>query len=128
MKKEINYVDAAKFETILKTIEGVSLTVQKGFVKVSGKKGRNVYIALTKTVGRVDLSGFEFDGPGVVALGDSSFGSVTQQMDFTLPEEDILSAFEAIVSHMASLEERVIVRKARERKESDAEGWSFQKA
>ncbi len=60
MKKGVTYIDAAKFEAVI-TEMGLTPNAQAGFVKVCGAKGRNVYIARTKRVGRVDLSGFSVE-------------------------------------------------------------------
>lgn len=125
MKKNVTYIDAAKFEAIIQEL-GISVQVQKGFVKCKGAKGRNVYVPLTKTVGRVDISGFVYDIPGALTL-DPPVGAVYQQLDFSLPEEDILEAFKAVLEHMKTLPDREIIRKARAAREDGAEGWSFSK-
>lgn len=125
MKKNVTYVDAAKFEAIIQKLE-LSVQVQKGFVKCIGPKGRQVYVPLTKTVGRVDVSGFTYDIPGVITLAEP-VGAVMAQLDFSLPEDEILAAFEATLEHMKTLEPREIIRKARAARESGATGWSFSK-
>lgn len=115
MKDNVTYIDSAKFEAIYKEL-GLEPRDQAGFTKLSGAKGRNVYVARTKRVGRVDLSGFEMldaEGkatPGVVALGGASFGAVKQQLDFSLTEPEVLANFRAVLEHMKSLPEREIVR------------------
>jgi hypothetical protein len=125
MKKDITYIDGAKFEAII-TARGLTPVPQAGFVKVSGAKGRNLYVARTKRVGRVDLSGFEYTGDGVRNLGGESFGAVTQQLRFDLPEEQVLANFTAILDHMLTLPAREVEKKAAEPKAKapKAQGWS----
>lgn len=125
MKKNVTYVDAAKFETIAKA-SGLPLTLQAGFVKIAGPKGHNVYVAATKRVGRVDLSGFTMDVPGVNTLGeDEKFGNVLAQMDFSRSEEEILATFAEVLAHMATLAPKEKVsRKASAPKAPVAQGWS----
>lgn len=101
MKKEINYVDAARFEEIIRNAN-LPYTAQAGFVKVHGPKGRQVYVAKTKNVGRVDISGFEMEGQGYIPFPDHG-GSVKQQLDFSLPEAQVLANFEKLLKHMATL-------------------------
>lgn len=106
MKTNITYVDAAKFETLcLAAAEkhGYDVTAQKGFVKVAGPKGRCLYVASTKRVGRVDISGFEMEGAGYVSPHCGPFGNVKQQLDMSLGEEAILENFTALLDHMATL-------------------------
>ena len=97
------YIDAAKFEAIITRL-GLPIKVQAGFVKVMGPSGRNLYVANTKRVARVDISGFTVEGMGAVNLGDLSFGGVHQALDFNQEEEVILANFEAIATHMGTLE------------------------
>lgn len=125
MKNEKCLIDAAKFENIIRA-SGLSVTVQKGFVKVSAAKGINVYVAKQKRVGRVDLSGFRVELPAVADLGDDGkFGSVEQELDFTCPEEEVLETFALVLEHMKTLPERQVVRKSRKGNDSGAVGWSF---
>jgi hypothetical protein len=103
MKTNVTYIDAAKFEQSILAL-GLKATVQKGFVKVEGPKGRAVYVASTKRVGRVDISGFEMEGPGYVTPHVGPFGNVKQQLDMSLTEEEILANFANLLTHMSSLE------------------------
>lgn len=130
------YIDAAKIEAIL-IAASMSYEPQAGFVKVSGPKGRNLYVAKTKRVARVDVSGFEVDSKefGVTNLGGESFGAVKQQLNFDQLEgesvEDgekrILGNFQKLCEHMKTLSERIPEKKgtakAGEKKEKAA-GWS----
>lgn len=59
---------------------GLEFKAQSGFVKVFGPKGNQVYIANTKTVRRIDISGFECD-PSVAQVPHTGpFGNVKQQV------------------------------------------------
>lgn len=125
MKKDITYIDGAKFEAIITEL-GLTLNPQAGFIKLSGAKGRNVYVARTKRVGRVDLSGIDFTGDGVRNLGGESFGAVTQQLRFDLPEDQVLANFRSVLQHMLSLPAREVPKKESPAKPSapKATGWS----
>ncbi len=125
MKKNITYIDAVKFENIIREKE-MPITAQAGFIKVSGAKGRNIYVANTKLVGRVDLSGFKVDMVGVFGLEGAKFGNVEQQMDFTRSEEQILATFSDLVDHLKTLEPVVKESKAKAEaaKKEAAVGWS----
>lgn len=100
--KDITYVD---FDKVMEVVvrSRIPYESQRGFVKVQGPTGRNVYVALTQRVGRVDISGFSYDGEGVTELGDMSHGNVRQRLDFSLPEEQILGNLGRVLEHMSSL-------------------------
>jgi len=103
LKTNVLYVESSKFLTVLTELE-VPFTVQSGFIRVEGAKGRRLYVAATKKVGRVDISGFEVDfGAKIPHCGP--FGNVKQQMDLSpeLGEEGILANFKALVQHMLLL-------------------------
>lgn len=125
MKPNTTYVDACHFEAIIAQ-SGLDMTPQKGFVKVSGALGRNVYVAATKRVGRVDISGFLFEGPGVRNLGDGEkFGNVHQQLDFGRSEAEILETFRAVLEHMKSLAPAEKVKRSMAPKKGpEPKGWS----
>ena len=124
MKKNVTYVDAAKFETIIRD-SGLTFLLQKGFVKVSAAKGRNLYVAATKRVGRVDISGFTVQMDGITDLGDLSFGNVKQQLDFSRTEDEILATFRDLLAHMATLPAvEKMERKASTPRGPVAQGWS----
>lgn len=124
MKTNVCYVDAAKFETLIEA-SGLPYEGQKGFVRVDGPKGRRVYVASTKRVGRVDISGFEMEGPGYVTPHCGVFGNVKQQLDFSLDEDAILANFAALLEHMKTLAPvEKAARKAPEKKADEAQGWS----
>jgi hypothetical protein len=130
MKKNVTYIDAVKFETIIKS-SGLPFVLQAGFVKVQGPKGRNLYVAATKRVGRVDISGFTVDATSPTAfgfitdLGELEFGNVKQQMDFSRTEDEILATFELLLNHMKTLDPvEKAQRKASAPKAPVAVGWS----
>lgn len=104
MKKNITYVAQDKVETIIAKHPGLTVTTQAGFVKLSAAAGRNLYVARTKGVGRIDVSGFLFEDPGVRTLGEGErFGKVHQQFDFTRTEDEILASLDACLGHMLTL-------------------------
>lgn len=95
----------AKFGTKEQYIEvlsrlGAKFTAQSGFIRVDGPKGNRLYVASTKTVRRVDISGFEVP----ITLGATPhmgvFGNVKQQMILTDSAEKDLARFEEIVGLM----------------------------
>lgn len=122
MKTNVTYIDAAKFETIILS-SGLAHTAQKGFVKVSGKAGRAVYVASTKRVGRVDISGFEV--PYGVLPHCGPFGNVKQQLDFSKTEDEVLSDFTQLLKDLA--EQPAVEKKQRKAPEAKADapkGWT----
>jgi hypothetical protein len=125
MKPNTTYVDACHFETAIQE-SGLQMIAQKGFIKVMGATGRQVYVAATKRVGRVDISGFTVDLPGVRTLGDGeAFGNVKQQMDFSRTQDEILATFRDLLAHLASLPAaEKQERKAPAKKADEPKGWS----
>lgn len=123
-KSEKTLVDSSKFEALILE-SGLPFLAQAGYVKVSGATGRNVYFARSKRCGRVNLSGFEVSMPGVLDLGDLSFGSVRQEIDFTRPEAEIIETVRDVLAHLATLPAAPPVeRKGRSRKDDGAIGWT----
>jgi hypothetical protein len=117
MKRDVKYVAVEKFLQLASDL-GMQSEEQKGFWKIHGPKGRQVYVARTKNVGRVDISGFEVREvlPGSVNyLGGEKFGAVQEQlnMDPSRTEEAILEDFAKILAHMASLEPVVKEKKGK---------------
>jgi hypothetical protein len=102
VKKPVTYVDLAKFEAIVTELNLPAIE-QAGFIKVCGPKGRQVYVARTKTVGRVDVSGFTVEHLGVKDLGDDAFGNVRQQLEFAGNEDVILATFRDVLTTMTGL-------------------------
>lgn len=95
-------VEARKIEDLVLQSK-LQAVAQAGYVKVSGAKGRNIYIARTGRVGRINLSGFTMKHPGVRDLGDLAFGSVSQEIDFERSEEEILDTVQDVLTELAAL-------------------------
>jgi hypothetical protein len=129
MKEKITYVDAAHFEALIRK-HVLGMEAQAGFIKVQGPTGYCIYVARTKRVGRVDLSwGKErtMEGPGFRRLGGEAFGNVHQQLDFSLPEAEILANFEKALVAMKGfppVERKARAAKAGGPKAPAATGWS----
>jgi hypothetical protein len=102
MKTNATYLPREKYEAIMTKL-GISWTEQSGFLKAEPVKGRRLYVAATKKVGRVDLSGFEF-AHGTKRPDQGPFGRVLQQLDVTGTEEEVLARFEAIAAHLLTLQ------------------------
>jgi hypothetical protein len=92
---------------IIGMLEGKGLTVEEksGFTKVTGvAKGRAVYVA--KKGGRVDLSGFTVEGPGVVQISEEDarakhLGKVRGQLDFDQGDDAVLAACSSALERLA---------------------------
>lgn len=121
-----NMIDAKHFEDIVRD-SGLDFEPQKAFLKVKGPAGHAVYVALTKRVGRVDISGWIPELPGVRVLDeDEAFGNVKAQLDFALPEDEVLVAFEEVLAAMKELAPKAKPERKRpaKRSEDGATGWS----
>lgn len=123
MKTNINYVDACHFETII-TASGLDTEPQKGFIKVKGKTGRRVYVAVTKRVGRVDLSGFTMEGPGFIEPHCGPFGAVKQQLDMSLPQDEVLANFARLLKVLEELPAAEKAKRSMAPKADAPKGWS----
>lgn len=75
----------------------VPYSVQSGFIRVEGPKGNRLYIANTKTVRRVDISGFEASWVIAKLPHCGPFGSVKQQMLMDGTPSEQLARFELLV-------------------------------
>lgn len=106
MKKNVLYIAAEKF-TAIGTEMGVKTKDNAGFVQWIFGNGYHLYVAKTKTVGRVDFQFLPAEGmTGVRVLGaGEKFGRIVAQLDFdtTLGEAAILEAFRAMCLLAASL-------------------------
>jgi hypothetical protein len=124
MKTNTTYVDACHFEQIIEA-SGLAYEPQKGFIKVKGATGRQVYVASTKRVGRVDISGFLMEGPGIRDLGGESFGAVKQQLDFSLTQDEILGHFARTLEVLKALPPAEKVKRSMAPKKGpQPKGWS----
>jgi hypothetical protein len=106
-KTETTYVAQDKFLAIVEEL-GLETQEQAGFIKVKGPEGHRLYVARTKKVGRVDISGFTCADsvPGVRVLDDDlKFGGVKEQIEFSgRTEDEILETFRGVLEHMMALE------------------------
>jgi hypothetical protein len=83
---------------------GLKTKEQSGFLQVMGTEAGKIYVARTKTVSRIDISGFVVPdavllGMAVKNLGGENIGNVRQQVDFSFPEDRVL----ATVIHLLNL-------------------------
>lgn len=103
MKTNTLYIARELFEAAIKT-SGLPSREQSGYIRIDGAKGRRVYVAATKKVGRVDISGFEVEfGAKVPHMGVA--GNVKQQLDLSpeLTEAGILENFAALLATLKTL-------------------------
>jgi hypothetical protein len=106
MKKNTTYIAANVIAAIV-VKSGLPTEEKKGWTLVGnyGTGGARIYVPHTKNVGRIDLSAFTVPVAdfGVVDLGGLAFGNVHQQLDFSLPAEQVLVNLEKLLAHMATL-------------------------
>ncbi|MHB8407739.1 MAG: hypothetical protein ACYDHY_06450 [Acidiferrobacterales bacterium] len=93
-------------EKLMELVEENGFAAEKkaGFLKI-GSGGRSIYIAATKKVSRVDLSGFDITHPAVTKLTDNEakkmrLGRVRAQLDFSKEDDLVLEAFATALSTM----------------------------
>lgn len=98
-------------EKLLAIVEeqGLQAEPMAAFFKVA-VGGRAVYIAKTKKVSRVDLSGFDIKHPAVSRLTEDEakelkLGKVRGQINFEKSEEKVLEAFTTALQMMKHLAE-----------------------
>lgn len=82
---------------------GLSFTEQSGFLKVEAAKGRRVYVAATKTVRRIDLSGFELSSSLAKVPHCGIFGQVKQQMRLDGTPEEQVARFVEVLAELVKL-------------------------
>jgi len=101
-KPGVTYVPV---ESLLVVVEEVGLRIEekKAWLRIDGPSGARVYLPRRKEIGRVDIAGMEAPGGTSVKLGERSFGSVREQLDMRLSEDDVLQNFRSVLIHMASL-------------------------
>jgi hypothetical protein len=95
MKKNVTYIAREKFDAIIATL-GLETKEGKGFTQVRLGNDFHLYVANTKSVGRVDIQ-WEPKVGGCRNLGGESFGRIKAQMDFNRAEADILKSFEDVL-------------------------------
>lgn len=110
-----------KYESIIHEL-GFTLRSQSGYHRIDGPTGRRMYVANTKTVRRIDLSGFEVEK----MKKEKVFGRVTGQLDLdpTLGEEGILNLFRDTLKHMLTLPPEVKEAKPKAPKAENAKSTS----
>lgn len=100
-------IDIARFEEIVGRYPQLKMEPMTAFYKIESGDGR-MYVAKTKRVSRVDVSGFHFTHPAVTVL-DSDLrkekrkGRVEAQLDFTKSDEQVLEAFETGLKFMLAI-------------------------
>ena len=100
-------VSIEKFEEVVSRYPQLKMVPLSAFYKIEAGAAR-MYIARTKRVSRVDVSGFHFSHPAVIVLDadlrrEKRKGRVEAQLDFTMNEHDVLDAFETGLKFMLSL-------------------------
>jgi len=108
-KPNVTYVARTQFEDIL-TDMGLPTKIQSGFIRVDGARGNRLYVAATKKVGRIDISGFEVDHLGQTPHC-GIFGNVKQQMRMSGTEEEVLARFTSLVKALLSQPAKVKAEK-----------------
>ena len=128
MRQNVTYIEASKVEAVVKE-SGLKTKEQGGFTCVVGSnKAYRVYVARTKKVARVDISGFKSpDGTGCVVPHCGVFGNVKQQLDFSLPEDQVLANLKSLLVYMAALpapevKEKKAPKVSKPKKEKAVEG------
>lgn len=106
MKKQITYVAFAQIETLVKA-EGLTMLQGAAFMRINDPRNENrrVYIAKTKEVGRVDISGYEPKAPGVIPLTKDEakakrIGNVRGQLDFTKPSTEVMANLALVLKEL----------------------------
>ena len=101
MKAEITYIVAEKLLAAL-TTRNLTYIAQSGFLKVEAAKGRLIYIASTKRVGRVDISGFEVSASIGKTPHCGPFGKVKQQLRMDGTEDEVLARFDLLLAELVA--------------------------
>lgn len=107
MKKDITYVSQESVIAVLTSKSGLQFEEKKGWLKVMGAKGRNIYVPQTKRVGRIDISGFEAEPTLAKVPHCGVFGNVKQQLRMDGDEAQILARLGLVIDLMLSLPARV---------------------
>jgi hypothetical protein len=111
----VTYANRSDFELLINEA-GLTFREQSGFLRVDGPKGNRIYVAATKTVRRVDLSGFE--APLEIAkphkLG--TFGGVSQELRITGDLVEDLARFATLLEILKAQAPKEPVAKAKAEK------------
>jgi hypothetical protein len=111
MKTDTTYILRGEFEKVLNE-RNLPTLVQSGFIRVDGPKGSRIYIAATKKVGRIDISGFEVPLTLGMIPHCGVFGRVKQQMRFHGSQEDVLVRFNELLDILLAQPEQIKEKKA----------------
>lgn len=95
MKKNVTYIAREKFDAIV-TALGLEMKEGKGFTQVRLGNDYHLYVANTKSVGRVDIQ-WEPEAQGWHAPPNGKFGRIAAFLDFNRTEAEILKSFEDIL-------------------------------
>lgn len=98
-------------EALMDIVNEMELPIetQSAYHKIS-VGNRAVYVAKTKRVSRVDLSGFDIKHPAVKRISENEakelkLGKVRAQLDFSKPDDRVLEAFRSALEMMVHLAE-----------------------
>ena len=100
-------IDIKRFEEIVANYPQLKMEPMSAFYKIESGGGR-VYVAKTKRVSRVDVSGFHFTHPAVNVLGsdlrkEKRKGRVEAQLDFSKSDDQVLDAFDTGLRFMLAI-------------------------
>lgn len=101
-KQGLTVVEGTKFVATAQKL-GLKVTKQAGNYRIEaeGQSGKRLYVPTTKGVHRVDLSGFTHELAVEIPEDKRPTGKVTQWLDFTQSERDILRAFYKVAKSIA---------------------------
>jgi hypothetical protein len=109
-RKPVNYVSQTELLNVVSEL-GLVSHEQAGFIRVQAtdRPEHRLYIAKTKNVGRVDVSGFDPEVEGVSRLGEGErFGKVRAQIDFNREPSAIIATFRNLCSLLFTLPVSVV--------------------
>lgn len=90
------HIARSEYEARL-TAAGLTWTEQSGYLKVEPVANRRIYVASTKTVRRIDISGFEATHDIAREPKGGRFGRVNQQMHMEGTADEVLARFDALL-------------------------------
>jgi hypothetical protein len=100
-------IDIKRFEEIVSNYPQLKMEPMSAFYKIESGDGR-IYVAKTKRVSRVDISGFHFTHPAMNILDqdlrkEKRKGRVEAQLNFTKSDDQVLDAFETGLKFMLAI-------------------------
>lgn len=102
MKTGITYVPAGRIATLLSEL-GLTAKEQSGFLRLDFAKGRRLYIANTKRVGRIDIAGAELSDTLAKPPHCGIFGAVKQQVRMDGTEQEVVDRVFDVIAEMQAL-------------------------